>query len=280
MIKRVLLGISSVIFSGLALAQPSYLFAINEGVSYRTGSDATRVNYKPIADDLARLLRAKVRIEVIGEYATLEKYLASKAYDIAFIHPTHIALTPVKKGNYALVAVSKAHTNYKASFLSNINALPKSPEELGRLMAGITKPIGSPDTNSITAWLIRATLRDAATAAKATAPSLRFTRYQDAIPFMVTAGFVDVAATASEPIVKEWVAGGGKVLTTSKSVPIKNLIVSEALGKEAMAIIKEYFVELAATADGQAKLERIGLKQGFVTYDQSAYVALGTWLGL
>jgi phosphonate transport system substrate-binding protein len=278
--KCVLVAVMSVIFSSIALAQQTYVFAINEGVSYRTGGDAARLNYKPIADDLARLLKAKVRVEVIGEYATLEKDLAAKTYDIAFIHPTHIALTPVKKGDYSLVAVSKAHTNYKASFLSNISTQPKSPEELGRLMASVTKPVGSPDTNSITAWLIRATLRDAAAAAKSKAPSLRFTRYQDAIPFMVTAGFVDVAATASESIVKEWVAGGGKVLTTSKSVPIKNLIVSEAMGKDAVEVIKDYFVELANTADGQAKLERIGLKQGFVTYDQKTYVALGTWLGL
>ena len=140
--------------------------------------------------------------------------------------------------------------------------------------------IGSPDPNSITAWLIRATLRDAAAAAKNVAPQLKFTRYQESIPFMVNGGFVDIAATASEPIVKEWVAAGGKVLTTSKSAPIKDVIVSNALGKEAIDAIKNYFLELSTNADGQAKLERIGLKQGFVTYDQTAFVALGTWLGL
>jgi len=97
---------------------------------------------------------------------------------------------------------------------------------------------------------------------------------------MVTAGFSDVAATASEPIVKEWVAAGGKVLTTSRAVPIKNVIVSNALGKEAIAAIRAYFLELSTTADGQAKLDKIGLKQGFVAFDQDAYVALATWLGL
>jgi phosphonate transport system substrate-binding protein len=280
MIKKALLGFACIAFSTLAIAQQTYLFAINEGVTYRTGSDATRVNYKPIADDLARILKSKVRIDVIGEYATLEKELAAKAYDFAFIHPTHIALAPVKRGHYSLVAVSKAHTDYKASFLSNMNAQTKTSEELGRLMRTVTRPIGSPDTNSITAWLIRATLRDAAAATKSAAPQLKFTRYQDSIPFMVTAGFVDVAATASEPIVKEWTAAGGKVIATSKAVPIKNLIVSEAMGKEAADAIKAYFIELTTTADGQAKLERIGLKQGFVAYDQTAYVALGTWLGL
>jgi phosphonate transport system substrate-binding protein len=284
-LKMVFAALIGFALTNAASAQPdsngqTLVFAINEGVTYKTGADTTRQNYKVIADDLARLLKTKVRIDVVPEYATLEKELAAKAYDFAFIHPTHIALTPVKKGSYSLVAVSKAHINYKASFLTRMNAEAKSPEQLGRLMAATSKPVGSPDTNSITAYLIRATLRDAAAASKSSVPPLKFTRYQDSIPFMVDAGFVDVAATASESIVKEWIAAGGKVMVASKSVPIKNLIVSDALGKEAAETIKAYFLELSTTTDGQAKLERIGLKQGFVTYDQAAYVALGTWLGL
>ncbi len=280
MLRKTLLMVIGLTVSSFVSAQQTLVFAINEGVTYRTGADATRQNYKAIADDIGRLLRAKVRVEVISEYATLEKDLLAKSYDIAFIHPTHIALPPVKRGDYALVAVSKAHVNYKASFLSNVSAEPKSLAELGKLVASNTRMIGSPDTNSITAWLIRATLRDAAVAANVPAPQLKFTRYQDSIPFMVNSGFVDIAATASEPLVKEWIAAGGKVLATSKSVPIKDVLVSNALGKDAIEAIKNYFIELSNNAEGQAKLERIGLKQGFVTYDQAAFVALGTWLGL
>ncbi len=278
--KRTLIAAIVFAASSLASAQQTLVFAINEGVTYRGGGDAARQNYKQIADDLGRLLKAKVRVDVIGEYATLEKDLASKSYDIAFIHPTHIALAPVKNGTYSLAAVSKAHVNYKASFLSKMSAEAKTPAEFGKLLASGTKMIGSPDSNSITAWLIRATLRDASAAARTTAPQLKFTRYQESIPYMVENGFVDIAATASEPIVKQWVAAGGKVLTTSKSVPIKNVIVSNALGKDAVETIRNYFTELSASADGQAKLERVGLAQGFVTYDPVAYVALGSWLGL
>lgn len=284
MFARCLLAVVATL--GLAFAAhaqskgDTLVFAVNEGVTYKTGGEASRQNYKAIADDLARLLKTKVRIDVIGEYATLEKDLAAKTYDIAFIHPTHIAITPVKQGNYTLVAVSKAHLDYKASFLSKMTAQPKSPEELGKLLANGTKMIGSPDTNSITAQLIRATLRDAAAAAKKPAPQLKFTRYQESIPFMVNGGFVDVAATASEAIVKDWIGGGGTVLATSKPVPIKDVIVSNALGKEVIDIVKNYFLELSTSAEGQTKLDRIGLKQGFVTYDQAAFVALGIWLGL
>ena len=268
-------------FSCVASAQATLVFAVNEGVTYRTGGDTARQNYKAIADDLGKLLKAKVRVDVVPEYATLEKDLAAKSYDIAFIHPSHIALAPVKKGTYSLVAVSKAHINYRAQFLSKIAAQPKTPEELGKILgAPGAKPIGSPDTNSITAWLIRATLRDAASASKTKVPELKFTRFQDSIPHMVEYGFVDVAATASESIVKEWTAAGGKVIATSKPVPIKDVIVSNALGKESAEAIKNYFLELSNTADGQAKLERIGLKQGFIGYDQDTFVAIATWLGL
>lgn len=280
MLRKALLTVIGLTVSSLVSAQQTLVFAINEGVTYRIGAEASRQNYRAIADDIGRLLRAKVRVEVISEYATLEKDLAAKSYDIAFIHPTHIALAPVKRGDYALAAVSKAHVNYKASFLTKVGVEPKSPAELGKLVSSNTRMIGSPDTNSITAWLIRATLRDAAAAAKMPAPQLKFTRYQDSIPFMVNSGFVDIAATASEPLVKEWIAAGGKVLTTSKSVPIKDVIVSNALGKDAVETIKNYFIELSNSADGQSKLERIGLKQGFVAYDQAAFVALATWLGL
>lgn len=256
------------------------VFAVNEGVTYQTGGDAVKQNYKAIADDLGRLLKTKVRLDVISDYATLEKDLAAQTHHIAFIHPAHIAIAPVKRGTYTLAAVSKAHSDYKASFLSKANAQPKSPAELGKLLAAGTKLIGSPDANSITAWLIRATLRDAAAAAKVTVPTLKFTRYQESIPFMVSNGFVDIAATASEAVVKEWVAAGGKVLTTSKAVPIKDVIVSNSMSKESIDLVKNYFLELSASAEGQAKLDRIGLKQGFVAYDQAAFVALGTWLGL
>lgn len=274
---------AAAVFAAVSHAQPNtqtLVFAVNEGVTYRTGSEVTRQNYKAITDDLARLLRARVRLDVVSDYATLEKDLNAKAYDIAFIHPSHIAIAPVKRGTYTLAAVSKAHVGYKASFLTKMNAQPKTPEELGKLLATGNKPIGSPDTNSITAWLIRATLRDAAASAKTSAPTLKFTRFQDSIPFMVENGFVDVAGTASEAVVKEWVTRGGRVLTTSRSVPIKNVIVSNTISKESLDILKNYFLELSESAEGQAKLERIGLKQGFVVFDQAEFVALGAWLGL
>ena len=282
MLKRTLtaaLAATGLVLTGVASAQQTLTFAVNEGVTYR-GNDNARQNYKLIADDLAKQLKVKVNVEIVTDYSALEKGLAAKAYDLAFVHPTHIALAPVKRGEYTLAAVSKAHTGYKASFLSKVNAPAATPADLGKTLASGSKPVASPDANSITAWLIRATLRDAAAAAKTTTPPLKYTRYQESIPYMVENGFVDVGATASEAIIRDWTAAGGKVIASSRAVPIKNLIVANSLGKEQLDTIRNYFVDMANSADGQAKLEKIGLKQGFITYDQNNYVAIAAWLGL
>ena len=273
------LVVGSVALASIASAQQTITFAVNEGVTYR-GNDNARQNYKAIADDLGKRLKMKVNVEIVTDYAALEKGLASKTYDLAFIHPAHIALAPVKRGEYTLAAVSKAHTGYKASFLSKVNAPVATPADLGKILASGSKPVGAPDPNSITTWLIKATLRDAAAASKTSSPPLKFTRYQESIPYMLENGFVDVAATASEAIVKDWTAAGGKVIASSRAVPIKNLIVANSLGKDNIDTIRSYFVELANSAEGQAKLEKINLKQGFITYDQNNYVAIAAWLGL
>ncbi len=285
--NRYVIGVfAAILFAAQpAAAQPAAtqqsVFAVNEGVTYRTSNGAAKLAYKVIADDLAKILRTKVRVEVVGEYATLEKDLQAKAYDVALIHPTHIALVPVKAGAYSLIATSKAHLNYRANFLSRRWGPTGSIAEMGfYLGAAGAKPIGAPDRNSITSWLVRATLRDAAAASSTKAPELHFTRYQDSIPHLVEYGFVDVAATASPTITKEWIASGGQVMGSSRPVPIKNVIVSNSLSETSIEAIRNYFLELGSTSAGQAKLDRIGLSQGFSGYDNATYLAIATWLGL
>nr|MBP6531376.1 phosphate ABC transporter substrate-binding protein [Burkholderiales bacterium] len=77
MLTKLLPALLLAFASAAAFAQNGMLFAVNEGVTYRTGGDAAKQNYKSIGDDIGKLLRSKVRVEVIGEYATLEKDLAA-----------------------------------------------------------------------------------------------------------------------------------------------------------------------------------------------------------
>ena len=247
------------------------VFAVNEGVTYRVSNDEIRARYAAIATDLSVLLGQPVRVEPVGDYPTLRKGLAAKAYDLALVHPAHLSIAAMKGSGYQLVVVTKGFQEYTARFLMRADAPFKTLADLrGR-------KVGAPDEDSITSWMMRATLRDAL--GKADAVTYTYTRYQDAVPFMVEHTFTQAGATAANAVVKQWEASGGKVLAKSRPVPIKHIIASPALDGADVERVRQYFLGLDSTEAGRKKLEPIKV-QGYAVYDAAAMMALGTWLGL
>ena len=247
------------------------VFAVNEGVTYRVSNDEIRARYAPIAADLSKLLGQPVRVEPIGEYSVLRQGLTEKAYDLALVHPAHISIIAMKRSGYQLVAVTKGFQDYRASFLVRADTPLKQLSDLrGR-------KLGAPDEDSITAWMVRATMRDALGDPKAVA--MTYTRYQDAVPFMVQQTFTQAAATASNAVVKKWQADGGKVLAQSKAVPIKHVLAGPGINAEQLERLRAYFMALDTTEDGRKKLDAIKV-QGYAPFDTAALLTLGTWLGL
>nr|MBP6764968.1 PhnD/SsuA/transferrin family substrate-binding protein [Rubrivivax sp.] len=106
-----------------------------------------------------------------------------------------------------------------------------------------------------------------------------YTRYQDAVPFMVEHTFTQAGATASAAVARQWQATGGKVMAQSRPVPIKHIIASPALSAEQVTQVRDYFVALDSTEAGRKKLEPIKV-QGYATFDHAALMKLGDWLGL
>lgn len=267
-VARALLLLALLLPFGAARA---LVFAVNEGVSYRVGADEIRARYAPIAADLAKLLGQPVTVEPVGDYTALRKGLADRRYDLALVHPAHVSIGAIKTGGYQLVAVTKGFQEYSARFLVRADSPLKSLADLrGR-------KVGAPDEDSITSWMLRATLRDAL--GKADAVTYVYTRYQDAVPFMVEHTFTQAGATASGAVVKQWEAAGGKVLAKSRPVPIKHVIASASIGADQLTLVREYFTTLDTTEGGRKKLEAIKV-QGYAAYDPAALMALGVWLGL
>jgi phosphonate transport system substrate-binding protein len=99
------------------------------------------------------------------------------------------------------------------------------------------------------------------------------------VPFFVENSLTPAGATASNAVIKAWQAKGGKVLATSKAVPIKHVIASPKLSAEQAQAVREYLLALDTSEDGKKKLEPTKWK-GFAAYDNAAMMALGTWLGL
>jgi phosphonate transport system substrate-binding protein len=259
----------------ILLALPAWahalVFAVNEGVTYRVSADEIRARYAAIATDLGKLLGQPVRVEPIGDYKELRGGLAAKSYDLALVHPAHLSITAIKSSGYRLLAVTKGYTEYRASFLVRKD----SPYQAITDLKGLK--IGAPDEDSITSWMVRATLRE--TFGDTKAATLNYTRFQDAVPFMVEHTFTQAGATAANGLVKDWKDKGGRVIGTTKPVPIKHLLASSTLSAQQQQQVRDYFIGLDSSEAGRKKLEPIKV-QGYAPYDEAAMLKLGAWLGL
>ena len=246
------------------------VFAVNEGATYRGNLGSTVERFKELSDDLGKLLKQPVRFQAVSDYKELAAGLAGQRYDLAYVHPAHHAIRAMTKSGYSLVVVTKGFTDYRASFMV------KGDSPLRTLADLKGHKVGAPDEDSITSVIMRATLRDAF------GPQSLETTYvklQDAVPFMVENNFVATGVSASKAVVKGWQDKGGKVLATSKPVPIKQLIASNKITDAQRAQLSAYFIALDQTPESKKRLEALNV-QGFEAYDQKALVAMGPWLGL
>ena len=246
------------------------VFAVNEGVTYRVNPGATVERFRDISDDLSKLLKRPVKVQPVSDYKELAAGLAEQRYELAYVHPAHHSIRALSKHGYSLLALTKGFTDYRASFMVRGDSPLKTLADLK------SSKIGAPDEDSITSVIMRASLRDAF------GPQplpITYVKLQEAVPFMVENRFVAAGVSASRAVVKDWEAKGGKVIFTSKPVPIKHLIASSQLPPAQRAQISAYFVGLDQTADGKKRLEALNVP-GFVESDQTSLIGMGKWLGI
>ncbi|WP_411881402.1 phosphate/phosphite/phosphonate ABC transporter substrate-binding protein [Polaromonas sp. YR568] len=259
------------LMAGQAWAQGTPLvFAVNEGVTYRVNPGATVERFRELSEDLGKLLKRPVKIQPVTDYKELAAGLAEQRYDIAYVHPAHHSIRAMSKSGYHLIALTKGFTEYRDSFMVRSDSPLKTLADLKG------HKIGAPDEDSITSVIMRATLRDALGAQPL---ETSYVKLQEAVPFMVEHGLVTAGVTASRAVVKDWQDKGGKVLATSKPVPIKHMIASAKVTDAQRAQLTAYFVGLEQSAEGKKRLEALNVT-GFVEFDEAALVGIGKWLGL
>lgn len=251
-------------------ARADVVLAINEGVTYYVTPTEIREKYKDLADLLGKQLKTTVKVVPVDQYPVLRKGLDEQQYDLAFVHPAHHSLMSIRDGKYRLVVLTKGYTEYKARFFVNKDAPFKQPGD----MKG--KRFGMPDSDSITAVITRATLRDLGI--DAAHSDIRTTRYQDAVPFFVENGFSDVGITGSGAVVKAWQEKGGAVLLESKGVPIKHMIASTKLSEADVEKVRAVMLNLDKSESGQKILAKLGYK-GYESGDAQQLATLTKWLG-
>lgn len=261
---------AALLFAAAPWAQ-ALTFAVNEGVTYRVPLEEVRGRYAAIAADLSKILKQPVTIEPVGDYNQLRRGLQAKTYDLAMIHPAHVSIQAIKGSGYRLLVVTKGFQKYTASFLVAADSPLTSLADLSG------RKLGAPDEDSITSWMVRATLRDA----KVEPSQIRitYTRYQDAVPFFVENRLTDSGATAANALVKAWQGKGGKILAQSKSVPIKHILASPNLSPADVEKVREYLLGLDDSDEGKKKLEPTKYS-GFEKFDEAQMLEIGAWLGL
>ncbi len=275
--------LAAIIVAAAALAGPvdaqELVFSVTEGVTYQATPKEIRDKFAPLAELLGRATGRRVRTVLVPAYDDARAGLAKQEFDVAYVHPAHVSMTEIKAGRYKAVAWTTGFTEYTVSMLMPANTPYTSMEDLkGRTLV-------TPDPDSITAVMVRAMFRTdklVATAERDPAPpKIRVitTRYQDAVPFYLENGFAQVAATAANAVVKGWTDKGGKVLVKSKSVPIKQFIVSTKLSADEQQRIREALLTLRDSKPGRDALEAVGYK-GFVAPNPEIETATIAWLGL
>jgi phosphonate transport system substrate-binding protein len=255
------------------------VFAVTEGVTYQATPKEIRDKFAPIADVLAKATGKRVRTVLVPAYNDARAGLAAQEFDVAFIHPAHVSMAEIKAGRYKSVAWTTGFTEYTVSMLMPAETPWKSLNEL----KGHT--LVTPDPDSITAVMVRAMFNADKikwTADRDPPPAtvrVITTRYQDAVPFYLENGFAQVAATAANSVVKGWTDKGGKVLVRSKSVPIKQFIVSSKMAPDDQQRIRDALVGLKDAKGGREVLDTVGYKSFVATNPQVESAAIA-WLGL
>ncbi|MBK6804984.1 MAG: PhnD/SsuA/transferrin family substrate-binding protein [Betaproteobacteria bacterium] len=260
--------------------QGDLVFAVTEGVTYQATPKEIRDKFAPIAQVIATATGRRVRTVLVPAYNDLRAGLLTQEFDVAFVHPAHVSMAEIKAGRYKAVAWTTGYTEYTASMLMTPGQPYKSMADLkGRTVV-------MPDPDSITAWMVRAMFRTEKIPVvegrgDPVLDTVRIitTRYQDAVPFYLENNFAQVAITAANSVVKGWTEKGGKVLLKSRSVPIKQFIVSTAMPAAEQQRIRDALIGLREAKGGPAALETVGYK-GFVPPNHDVENAVIAWLGL
>lgn len=254
------------IFSAHAL-----VLGVTEGVTYRASDAEIEAKFVPIAKAISTATKQPVKIMIISSYNGLRDALKQGTLDIAFIHPTHVALEAVKAGSYKTAALTAGFTDYKVSFLCN------EPQPIKTWTTVNGKGVVTPDADSITAVMTRAMLRENGIASAAV--KMQVTRFQDAVPFYVDSGFAAYGATASKGVVKAWSEKGGKTCAESRPMPIKYWIANSKLDTTTLNTVKDTLLGMDKSDVGNKALTSSGYK-GFVAPNEATDKTLTTWLGI
>ena len=103
---------------GAAAQGPSVTLAVTEGVTYQATPKEIRDKFAPLADYIGKATGRHVKVVLVPAYDDLRAGLAKQEYDLAFVHPAHVAMAAIKAGQYRAIAWTSGYTDYTVSLLT------------------------------------------------------------------------------------------------------------------------------------------------------------------
>jgi len=267
--RRVLLvGAMTLMLAASSAQAANLLFGIAEGVAEQVSFGDLQDKYQPLADYLGRVLKSKVTLESSQNIPSAIANLQKGRFDLMFCRPSNVAGKAMRDNKYQLVAMAKG--DFAANFVVRKDHSFKKPEDV------LPKTIALPEESSLMAKAGLATLRDMGVTPKP--EQLRFTRYQEAVPFMLEMKFADVGIVAPAQA-KAWEKKGGVVFFKSKKLPFWSIIASPKMSKADVEKMQKVLIEMEESDEGKKILAKVGVK-GWVPGRAQDYVEMLSWLGM
>ena len=259
------------IFAFTGLANPvqaaNLLFGIAEGVAEQSNFGDLQDKYQPLADYLGRVLKRKITLESSQNIPSALTNLQKGRFDLMFCRPSNVSAKAIRDNKYQLVAMAKG--DFVANFIARKDHPFKKPEDI------LSKTIALPEESSLMAKVGLATMRDMG--GKPKPEQLRFTRYQEAVTFMLEMKFAEVGILAPAQA-KVWEKKGGVIFFKSKKLPFWSIIASPKMSAADVEKMQKALLEMEESEEGKKILAKIGVK-GWTPGKAQDYIDMLTWLG-
>ncbi len=244
------------------------LMGISEGVAEQASFSEMQDKYRGLSEYLGRALKRKVTIESSQSFKSALANLEKERYDLMFVRPSNVAGRAIRDNKYQLVVSAKGE--FAANFIVRKDHGFKKPEDV------LSHKIAMPEEGALMSRVGMAALRDMGGVKDKS--QVRYSRYQEAVAFMVDKKFADVGVVAPAQA-KAWEKKGGVTLFKSRPLPFWSIIASSKVSAAEVAAMQEALIAMENTEEGKAILKKIGVK-GWAAGQGKDYVDLLSWIGV
>jgi len=255
-----------------AQAAQRLVLGINTGMSTQDNQVDLREKYRPLAAYIGEITGRPVRLEISQNLESSARRLTRDAYDL-FLGPPQTIAQAMKDADYVPLV------RYQGKIRSAFVVMQSSG--INRLADARGKKLGLPDEGSLPTYLALAKLRFSKIKPAEFFSEIYNQKFQDAVMSALLVGRVDVAV-ATSGYAKRWVADnpGAKVIEETYEVPHFALAASPDMSEEEQQKIRRALINASDTEKGQAMLETLEHKTGFIGTSKDEFSPLIRLFGL